>query len=182
MPVAALAPEVRPGLHLRRLRRPVPCSVPAGPGDGAGAAAWGPAGGPGGTSRAREKIIRGLNMSPGTNSTAFPSSKASRMPGSPGEGPRPPQPGAGSPELAASPDAGPTAPARLQELPGREQVPAEGSVTVRTLHPGEGPFSAPEWRGVLPQRDLVEELGPLHTCAVVSSAGSLQNSGLGKEI
>ncbi|CAM5179055.1 unnamed protein product [Eretmochelys imbricata] len=67
-----------------------------------------------------------------------------------------------------------TGPGLLYQLKAR--------VTVRTLHPGEGPFSAPEWRGVLPQRDLVEELGPLHTCAVVSSAGSLQNSGLGKEI
>ncbi|CAM4706199.1 unnamed protein product, partial [Lepidochelys olivacea] len=70
--------------------------------------------------------------------------------------------------------AGRTGPGLLCQLKAR--------VTVRTLHPGEGPFSAPEWRGVLPQRDLVEELGPLHTCAVVSSAGSLQNSGLGKEI
>ncbi|XP_067412814.1 beta-galactoside alpha-2,6-sialyltransferase 1-like [Emydura macquarii macquarii] len=55
-------------------------------------------------------------------------------------------------------------------------------VSVRTLRPGEGPFAAPDWRGVLRQRDLAEELGPLRTCAVVSSAGSLQKSGLGKEI
>ncbi|XP_015272336.1 PREDICTED: beta-galactoside alpha-2,6-sialyltransferase 1-like [Gekko japonicus] len=55
-------------------------------------------------------------------------------------------------------------------------------VDVRTLVEDEGPFAAPEWTGVLPQRSLAEDMGPLERCAVVSSAGSMLGSGLGKEI
>lgn len=55
-------------------------------------------------------------------------------------------------------------------------------VDVTTLVGDEGPFAAPEWTGVLPQRSLAEDLGPLERCAVVSSAGSMLGSGLGKEI
>ncbi|XP_061481992.1 beta-galactoside alpha-2,6-sialyltransferase 1-like isoform X2 [Rhineura floridana] len=55
-------------------------------------------------------------------------------------------------------------------------------VEVTTLLGDEGPFAAPEWRGVLPRRSLAEDLGPLGKCAVVSSAGSMLGSGLGQEI
>lgn len=55
-------------------------------------------------------------------------------------------------------------------------------VDVSTLLGDEGPFAAPEWKGVLPRRSLAEDLGPLAKCAVVSSAGSMLGSGLGKEI
>ncbi|XP_062981032.1 beta-galactoside alpha-2,6-sialyltransferase 1-like [Elgaria multicarinata webbii] len=58
----------------------------------------------------------------------------------------------------------------------------KGRVEVTTLLGDMGPFAAPQWRGVLPQKSLAEELGPLEKCAVVSSAGSLLRSGLGKEI
>ncbi|XP_048362168.1 beta-galactoside alpha-2,6-sialyltransferase 1-like [Sphaerodactylus townsendi] len=58
----------------------------------------------------------------------------------------------------------------------------KGRVDVTTLVGDEGPFAAPEWTGVLPQRSLAEDLGPLERCAVVSSAGSMLGSQLGKEI
>ncbi|XP_039603312.1 beta-galactoside alpha-2,6-sialyltransferase 1 isoform X1 [Polypterus senegalus] len=44
------------------------------------------------------------------------------------------------------------------------------------------PFSGFNWSNLLPKRNLSAELGSLKTCAVVSSAGSLKRSGLGKEI
>ncbi|KAM6461830.1 beta-galactoside alpha-2,6-sialyltransferase 1-like isoform 2-T2 [Liasis olivaceus] len=55
-------------------------------------------------------------------------------------------------------------------------------VNVSTVLGNEGPFAEPEWRGMLPQRSLAEDLGHLETCAVVSSAGSMLGSGLGNEI
>ncbi|XP_070586058.1 beta-galactoside alpha-2,6-sialyltransferase 1-like [Erythrolamprus reginae] len=55
-------------------------------------------------------------------------------------------------------------------------------VNVSTVSGDEGPFAEPFWRGLLPQRSLAEEHGHLKTCAVVSSAGSMLGSGLGKEI
>ncbi|XP_060129271.1 uncharacterized protein LOC118082642 [Zootoca vivipara] len=58
----------------------------------------------------------------------------------------------------------------------------QSRVTVTTLLGDEGPFADPEWRGLLPRRSLRQELGPLGKCAVVSSAGSMLGSGLGKEI
>lgn len=44
------------------------------------------------------------------------------------------------------------------------------------------PFSMLPWASQLPAQQLTSELGPFKSCAVVSSAGSLRNSGLGKEI
>lgn len=55
-------------------------------------------------------------------------------------------------------------------------------VNVSTVLSDEGPFAEPEWRDMLPQRSLAEDLGHLKTCAVVSSAGSMLGSGLGNEI
>lgn len=55
-------------------------------------------------------------------------------------------------------------------------------VAVSTLLGDDGPFVAPAWREVLPRRNLAEDIGPLERCAVVSSAGSMLGSGLGKEI
>ncbi|XP_063155482.1 beta-galactoside alpha-2,6-sialyltransferase 1-like [Candoia aspera] len=55
-------------------------------------------------------------------------------------------------------------------------------LNVSTVLGEEGPFAEPEWRGMLPQRSLAEDLGHLATCAVVSSAGSMLGSGLGNEI
>ncbi|XP_073182978.1 LOW QUALITY PROTEIN: beta-galactoside alpha-2,6-sialyltransferase 1-like [Lepidochelys kempii] len=233
MPVAALAPEVRPGLHLRRLRRPMPCSVvPLGLETGLVLQLGGRQGARGAPAAPGRRSSGASTRPRGPTAPPFPPARPAgclgplgRGLGPPSQGPAPrnwqllpaPDGGAvreGTPRLSGpggplpwhlwkeemSPaDLGP----RLQRVfksyqaGHKYQVPPEAGagwtgpgllcqlkarVTVRTLHPGEGPFSAPEWRGVLPQRDLVEELGPLHTCAVVSSAGSLQNSGLGKEI
>ncbi|XP_036380257.1 beta-galactoside alpha-2,6-sialyltransferase 1 [Megalops cyprinoides] len=55
-------------------------------------------------------------------------------------------------------------------------------VEVTTLTPELKPFSSLPWLSLLPPRPLTSDLGPFKTCAVVSSAGSLKHSGLGKEI
>lgn len=55
-------------------------------------------------------------------------------------------------------------------------------VEVTTLTSDVRPFSLLPWAAQLPAKQLKAELGPFRTCAVVSSAGSLRNSGLGKEI
>ncbi|XP_062868223.1 beta-galactoside alpha-2,6-sialyltransferase 1 [Trichomycterus rosablanca] len=55
-------------------------------------------------------------------------------------------------------------------------------VKVTTLTPDMEPFAGLPWAPQLPARPLISDLGPFKTCAVVSSAGSLRNSGLGKEI
>ncbi|XP_074528870.1 beta-galactoside alpha-2,6-sialyltransferase 1 [Halichoeres trimaculatus] len=55
-------------------------------------------------------------------------------------------------------------------------------VEVITLTPDLHPFALLPWASQLPQLQLTSELGPYKSCAVVSSAGSLRNSGLGKEI
>ncbi|KAL7853814.1 hypothetical protein AOLI_G00206580 [Acnodon oligacanthus] len=55
-------------------------------------------------------------------------------------------------------------------------------VQITTLTPEMKPFAGFSWASLLPQQPLTSNLGPFKTCAVVSSAGSLRNSGLGKEI
>ncbi|XP_029029544.1 beta-galactoside alpha-2,6-sialyltransferase 1 [Betta splendens] len=55
-------------------------------------------------------------------------------------------------------------------------------VEVVTLTSDLQPFSSLPWASQLPSKQLTSDLGPFRTCAVVSSAGSLHNSGLGKEI
>ncbi|KAM6906991.1 beta-galactoside alpha-2,6-sialyltransferase 1 isoform 1-T2 [Xenentodon cancila] len=55
-------------------------------------------------------------------------------------------------------------------------------VEVLTLTSDLQPFSALPWATHLPPKQLTSDLGPYKSCAVVSSAGSLRNSGLGKEI
>ncbi|XP_076025309.1 beta-galactoside alpha-2,6-sialyltransferase 1 [Genypterus blacodes] len=55
-------------------------------------------------------------------------------------------------------------------------------VQVTTLTPDLPPFSSLPWASQLPPNLLTSDLGPYRSCAVVSSAGSLRNSGLGKEI
>ncbi|XP_078525171.1 beta-galactoside alpha-2,6-sialyltransferase 1-like [Lissotriton helveticus] len=54
--------------------------------------------------------------------------------------------------------------------------------SVETLQPHRGPPDTVEWAKYLPFQNLSEELGHLKNCAVVSSAGSIQRSSLGKEI
>ncbi|XP_061103797.1 beta-galactoside alpha-2,6-sialyltransferase 1 isoform X2 [Conger conger] len=58
----------------------------------------------------------------------------------------------------------------------------KGKVDVTTLTPDLRPFSGLSWAPLLPPRPLTSDLGPFRSCAVVSSAGSLKHSGLGKEI
>ncbi|KAJ1084728.1 hypothetical protein NDU88_004874 [Pleurodeles waltl] len=53
---------------------------------------------------------------------------------------------------------------------------------VETLQSHQGPLDVVDWAKYLPVQNLSEELGPLKNCAVVSSAGSIQRSSLGKEI
>ncbi|KAF7652681.1 hypothetical protein LDENG_00093970 [Lucifuga dentata] len=55
-------------------------------------------------------------------------------------------------------------------------------VQVMTLTPDLQPFSSLSWASLLPPKPLTSDLGPYRSCAVVSSAGALQNSRLGKEI
>lgn len=55
-------------------------------------------------------------------------------------------------------------------------------VQVTTLTSDLRPFSLLPWATQLPAAQLSAEQGPFKTCAVVSSAGSLRKSGLGKEI
>ncbi|XP_062392973.1 beta-galactoside alpha-2,6-sialyltransferase 1 [Sardina pilchardus] len=56
------------------------------------------------------------------------------------------------------------------------------SVSINTLTPEMEPFAHFPWAAQLPPRPLSVDIGPFKTCAVVSSAGSMKNSGLGKEI
>ncbi|XP_030602042.1 beta-galactoside alpha-2,6-sialyltransferase 1 [Archocentrus centrarchus] len=55
-------------------------------------------------------------------------------------------------------------------------------VEVTSLTPDLQPFSLLPWATQLPPKQLTSDLGPYKSCAVVSSAGSLRYSGLGKEI
>ncbi|XP_063059231.1 beta-galactoside alpha-2,6-sialyltransferase 1 [Engraulis encrasicolus] len=56
------------------------------------------------------------------------------------------------------------------------------TVSMATLTSEMEPFSRFTWAPQLPPQPLGTEVGPFKTCAVVSSAGSMKNSGLGKEI
>lgn len=55
-------------------------------------------------------------------------------------------------------------------------------VKVTTLTSDLEPFSSLPLATQLPVKQLTSDLGPYKSCAVVSSAGSLRNSGRGKEI
>lgn len=58
----------------------------------------------------------------------------------------------------------------------------KAKVDVSTLTSDVQPFSSLPWASQLPAKQLTSDLGPYKSCAVVSSAGSLRSSGLGKEI
>lgn len=58
----------------------------------------------------------------------------------------------------------------------------KAKVEVSTLTSDLEPFSSLPWASQLPPKQLTSDLGPYRSCAVVSSAGSLRSSGLGKEI
>ncbi|KAJ3588986.1 hypothetical protein NHX12_009836 [Muraenolepis orangiensis] len=58
----------------------------------------------------------------------------------------------------------------------------KSQVQVLTLTPDLQPFASLSWSSQLPVESVTSELGPYKRCAVVSSAGSLRNAGLGKEI
>lgn len=55
-------------------------------------------------------------------------------------------------------------------------------VDVATLTSDLQPFFSLPWASQLPSKPLTSSLGPYKSCAVVSSAGSLHRSGLGKAI
>uniref|UniRef100_A0A3Q3APR3 Beta-galactoside alpha-2,6-sialyltransferase 1 n=1 Tax=Kryptolebias marmoratus TaxID=37003 RepID=A0A3Q3APR3_KRYMA len=55
-------------------------------------------------------------------------------------------------------------------------------VEVTTLTSDLEPFSELPWASQLPVKQLISDVGPYKTCAVVSSAGALLDSGLGKEM
>lgn len=55
-------------------------------------------------------------------------------------------------------------------------------VDVSSVTPDLQPFSSLPWAAQLPAKQLTSDLGPYKSCAVVSSAGSLRSSGLGREI
>lgn len=55
-------------------------------------------------------------------------------------------------------------------------------VQVSTLTQDLQPFSSQPWAAYLPTQNITDEIGPYKTCAVVSSAGSMKGSRLGKEI
>nr|XP_033780754.1 beta-galactoside alpha-2,6-sialyltransferase 1-like isoform X4 [Geotrypetes seraphini] len=58
----------------------------------------------------------------------------------------------------------------------------KNQVKVQTLGTEQPPFNTQEWATFLPSLHLSQELGSLKNCAVVSSAGSIRNSHLGREI
>ncbi|XP_060792218.1 beta-galactoside alpha-2,6-sialyltransferase 1 isoform X3 [Neoarius graeffei] len=72
---------------------------------------------------------------------------------------------------------------RQRKLSGPELLcQLKEMVKTTTLTPEMEPFAKFPWASQLPAQPLTSTLGPFKTCAVVSSAGSLRNSGLGKEI
>lgn len=78
---------------------------------------------------------------------------------------------------------GPGGGASRPKLSGPELLcQLKDKVEVLTLTSDLRPFSLLPWAAQLPAKQLKAELGPFRSCAVVSSAGSLRYSGLGKEI
>lgn len=79
---------------------------------------------------------------------------------------------------------GPGGTSNRPKLSGRELLcQLKEKVEVTTLTSDHQPFPALAWAPLLlPSQQLTSDLGPYKSCAVVSSAGSLRNSGLGKEI
>ncbi|KAF4098406.1 beta-galactoside alpha-2,6-sialyltransferase 1 isoform X1 [Onychostoma macrolepis] len=78
---------------------------------------------------------------------------------------------------------GPESAAHRSKLSGPELLcQIKKMVQIATLTPDMEPFSGFPWASQLPPRQITTDIGPFKTCAVVSSAGSLKNSGLGKEI
>lgn len=55
-------------------------------------------------------------------------------------------------------------------------------VNVSMVETTDFPFNTSEWEGFLPKENIRTKAGPWGRCAVVSSAGSLKSSQLGKEI
>lgn len=55
-------------------------------------------------------------------------------------------------------------------------------VNVSMVEATDFPFNTSEWEGFLPKENIRTKAGPWGKCAVVSSAGSLKSSQLGKEI
>lgn len=55
-------------------------------------------------------------------------------------------------------------------------------VNVSMIEATDFPFNTTEWEGYLPKENFRTKVGPWKRCAVVSSAGSLKNSQLGREI
>ncbi|KAL0600848.1 Beta-galactoside alpha-2,6-sialyltransferase 1, partial [Plecturocebus cupreus] len=55
-------------------------------------------------------------------------------------------------------------------------------VNVSMVEATDFPFNTSEWEGYLPKESIRTEAGPWRRCAVVSSAGSLKSSQLGREI
>ncbi|XP_059019165.1 beta-galactoside alpha-2,6-sialyltransferase 1 isoform X1 [Mustela lutreola] len=55
-------------------------------------------------------------------------------------------------------------------------------VNVSMVESTDFPFNTSEWEGFLPQENIRTKAGPWGRCAVVSSAGSLRSSQLGREI
>jgi beta-galactoside alpha-2,6-sialyltransferase (sialyltransferase 1) len=55
-------------------------------------------------------------------------------------------------------------------------------VNVSMVEATDFPFNTSEWEGYLPKENIRTKAGPWHKCAVVSSAGSLKSSQLGREI
>lgn len=78
---------------------------------------------------------------------------------------------------------GPGAGARKTKLSSSQLLcQLKEKVQVTTLTSDLRPFSLLPWAAQLPAKQMIAEQGPFKSCAVVSSAGSLRKSGLGKEI
>lgn len=55
-------------------------------------------------------------------------------------------------------------------------------VNISMIETTDFPFNTSDWEGYLPQENIRTKAGPWGRCAVVSSAGSLKSSRLGREI